>query len=157
MKIDKKYIQLINDPSAVKILSTVSKSGIPHVVVKQSIHYEDGKIVYLERLEGSKTNKHMTYSLWFNKMVAINVLSKDKMSIQIKGVPEKMLVAGSVFEKYYTSVNKKDSGDLAALYYINIKEVIDESYEIREQEHTNEFPLYMHIDRLAKSNEYRCI
>lgn len=153
MKIDKKYIQLINDPSAVKILSTVSKSGSPHVVVKQSIHYEDGKIVYLERLEGSKTNKHMTYSLWFNKIVAINVLSKDKLSIQIKGVPVKMLVAGSVFEKYYTSINEKDSGDLAAVYYINIEEVIDESYETREQEHTKEFPLYMHIDRLAKSNE----
>ena len=38
-----------------------------------------------------------------------------------------------------------------------VQKVIDESYEIREQEHTNEFPLYMHIDRLAKSNEYRCI
>lgn len=150
MKIDNKYIELINDPSAVKILSTVSKSGIPHAVVKQSIHYEDGKIVYLERLEGSKTNKHMTYSLWFNKMVAINILSKDKSSIQIKGIPEKMLVAGSVFEKYYTSINEQDSGDLAAVYYIIIKEIIDESYEIREQEHTKEFPLYMHIDRLAK-------
>lgn len=150
MKIDNKYIELINDPSAVKILSTVSKSGIPHAVVKQSIHYEDGKIVYLERLEGSKTNKHMTYSLWFNKMVAINILSKDKSSIQIKGIPEKMLVAGSVFEKYYTSINEQDSGDLAAVYYIKIKEIIDESYEIREQEHTKEFPLYMHIDRLAK-------
>ena len=150
MKIDNKYIELINDHSAVKILSTVSKSGIPHAVVKQSIHYEDGKIVYLERLEGSKTNKHMTYSLWFNKMVAINILSKDKSSIQIKGIPEKMLVAGSVFEKYYTSINEQDSGDLAAVYYIKIKEIIDESYEIREQEHTKEFPLYMHIDRLAK-------
>ena len=150
MKIDNKYIELINDPSAVKILSTVSKSGIPHAVVKQSIHYEDGKIVYLERLEGSKTNKHMTYSLWFNKMVAINILSKDKSSIQIKGIPEKMLVAGSVFEKYYRSINEQDSGDLAAVYYIKIKEIIDESYEIREQEHTKEFPLYMHIDRLAK-------
>ena len=150
MKIDNKYIELINDPSAVKILSTVSKSGIPHAVVKQSIHYEDGKIVYLERLEGYKTNKHMTYSLWFNKMVAINILSKDKSSIQIKGIPEKMLVAGSVFEKYYTSINEQDSGDLAAVYYIKIKEIIDESYEIREQEHTKEFPLYMHIDRLAK-------
>lgn len=150
MKIDNKYIELINDPSAVKILSTVSKSGIPHAVVKQSIHYEDGKIVYLERLEGSKTNKHMTYSLWFNKMVAINILSKDKSSIQIKGIPEKMLVAGSVFEKYYTSINEQDFGDLAAVYYIKIKEIIDESYEIREQEHTKEFPLYMHIDRLAK-------
>ena len=150
MKIDNKYIELINDPSGVKILSTVSKSGIPHAVVKQSIHYEDGKIVYLERLEGSKTNKHMTYSLWFNKMVAINILSKDKSSIQIKGIPEKMLVAGSVFEKYYTSINEQDSGDLAAVYYIKIKEIIDESYEIREQEHTKEFPLYMHIDRLAK-------
>lgn len=157
MKIDNKYIELINDPSAVKILSTVSKSGIPHAVVKQSIHYEDGKIVYLERLEGSKTNKHMTYSLWFNKMVAINILSKDKSSIQIKGIPEKMLVAGSVFEKYYTSINEQDSGDLAAVYYIKIKEIIDESYEIREQEHTKEFPLYMHIDRLAKSNEHKCI
>ena len=124
MKIDNKYIELINDPSAVKILSTVSKSGIPHAVVKQSIHYEDGKIVYLERLEGSKTNKHMTYSLWFNKMVAINILSKDKSSIQIKGIPEKMLVAGSVFEKYYTSINEQDSGDLAAVYYIKIKEII---------------------------------
>ena len=106
--------------------------------------------MYLERLEGSKTNKHMTYSLWFNKMVAINILSKDKSSIQIKGIPEKMLVAGSVFEKYYTSINEQDSGDLAAVYYIKIKEIIDESYEIREQEHTKEFPLYMHIDRLAK-------
>ncbi len=150
MKIDEQSIRLVNDPLAVKILSTVSRDGIPHVVIKQSIHYEDGKIVYLERLEGSKTNKHMTYSLWFNKMVAINILSQDNRSIQIKGVPVKMIVSGPVFEKYYIHINEKDSGDLAAVYYIEIKEILDETYEVREEQHTEEFPLYMHLDRIAK-------
>lgn len=152
MNINEQIIRAINDTSSIKFLATTDKDGVPHLVAKQSIHYKDGYIVYLERLEGSKTNQNMTYSLWFDKTVAINILSSDGKSIQLKGVPRKMINAGSIFEDYYKEINSIDNGDLAAVYYIEIHTISNECLEHREMEHSIKHPLYMHIDRIAKKD-----
>lgn len=149
--ISQELIDFINCDDNNKILATVGKDGIPHVVVKENLFIENNNIVYLELLEGSKTNKNMIYSLWFEKEVAINVFSNNGISYQIKGIPVKTIIAGPIFEKYYNYVTQIDeANDLAAIYYIEIKDIINETYEVRRTEHTERHPLYMHIDRLAK-------
>lgn len=148
LPIIKKYIL---DTNTVKVLATTDVNGTPHVVVKNSFTIDrEDRLLYLELLEGSTTNKNMIYSLWFNKLIAINMIN-DKRSIQIKGVPSKAIVSGKIFEQYYLHLQQKDSDDdLATIYYINIVEVIDQSYLTKREIHKEQHPLYLHIDRLAR-------
>ena len=51
---------LINNPKAVKAVSTIGEDGIPHTVFKQSMRFlEDGNIVFLEMIENSRTSKNI--------------------------------------------------------------------------------------------------
>lgn len=149
--ISQETIAFINSKSTHKVLATTGKDGSPHVVLKESFFYEDGKLMYLELLEASLTNKNMIYSLWFDKKISINFFDKSGKSIQIKGKPVKAIVAGAVFEKYYEQIQAKDKdSDLAAVYFIEIDDVMEETYQIRRCDYEKKHPLYMHIDRIAK-------
>jgi hypothetical protein len=143
----------ILDKDAIKILATTDKDGNPHVVAKGSLTVdENNKLLYLELLESSRTNKNMIRSLWFEKKVAVNIITPQRKSVQIKGKPVKALIAGKVFEKYYDFVRQRDpDNDLATVYYIEVEEVIDESYKARRAEEEAKHPLYTHLDRLANS------
>jgi hypothetical protein len=142
----------IADKDSIKVIATISRQGVPHVVAKGSITVtEDGKIRYWELLESSQTNKNVTYALWFDKTVAINVITKDRRSYQIKGIPRKSLVAGHEYEEAYVAAqNRNQENDLAAVYYIEPVEVIEESYPVRQKEEREKHPLYIHLDKLAK-------
>lgn len=142
---------IINSPDTLKVLATVGKDGNVHVVFKGSIFVdEDGYIVYDEILEYSVTNRNVLYSLWFNKEVAINVLTQDKKSYQIKGIPEKAFVSGSFYEKHYAKIQQKNKdNDLATVYLIKPTEVIDQNFAVKKSEYEEAEPLYKHLDRLV--------
>lgn len=145
--------EIIADKDSIKVLASVDTEGNPHVVAKGSIALsEDGKqLVYMELLEGSKTNKNLTAAIWFNNKVAVNVISKERKSYQIKGTPVKTVIAGKVFEEYYIKAEERNpENNLAALYYIDIEEVINESYPVRLKEEREKHPLYVHLDKLTK-------
>lgn len=145
--------EIIADKDSIKVLASVDTEGNPHVVAKGSIALsEDGKqLVYMELLEGSRTNKNLTAAIWFNNKVAVNVISKERKSYQIKGTPVKTVIAGKVFEEYYIKAEERNpENNLAALYYIDIEEVINESYPVRLKEEREKHPLYIHLDKLTK-------
>lgn len=153
VKISDELKEILADKDTIKVLASVDTEGIPHVVAKGSITLSEDKtqIIYLELLEGSKTNKNLIAGLWFNKKVAINVISKERKSYQIKGTPVKTLVAGRVYEEYYKKAQERNpKNDLAAVYYIDIEEIINESYPVRLEEEQRKHPLYIHLDRIAK-------
>ena len=144
--------EAIRDRESVKILASISKEGIVHAVPKGSIEVDaDGNIRYLELLESSNTNRNLIYSLWFEKTVSITVVTKEKKSWQIKGIPVKTLVFGHEFEEAYEKVQEHDENmDLAAVYIIVPTEVTEQTYAVRRVEEETKHPLYIHIDRLAK-------
>lgn len=152
VEISEELKRIIYDRDTVKTLSSVNAEGIPHIAVKESLFVNDeGKIVYFEFFEKSQTNKNLIYSLWYDKKVAINILSKDKRSFLIKGVPYKSLVHGREFEKYYTIADKADpENDLTAIYYIEPTEVYEQTFDVRRSEEKLKHPLYVHLDKLAK-------
>lgn len=152
VEITKEIIDAIEDPESIKVLATIDRHGVPHVVAKGTISVtEDGQIRYYELLESSQTNKNVTYALWFDRQVAINIITKDKKSYQIKGIPRRSLVAGKEYEKAYVSVLERSAdNDLAAVYFIEPISVVEESYPVRLKEENEKHPLYIHIDRLAK-------
>ncbi|HOV26381.1 MAG TPA: pyridoxamine 5'-phosphate oxidase family protein [Pseudobacteroides sp.] len=151
-EINKEIKEIINHKDTVKVLVTLNEDGLPHAVVKQSIRFSDeGKIVYLELLESSKSYKNFTRSLWFNQKVVISISGKNGKSYQIKGTPEKILISGPIFEKYYINVREQlGDVDLAAVCIIDPEELKDESYAARFSEQESRQPIFKHLDRLAR-------
>lgn len=147
--------EAFRDPSTIKILASISREGIPHAVAKGSLSLtEDGQIKYLELLESSTSNRNLIYSLWFEKQVAVTLITKDFRSYQIKGIPVRTLVSGSEFEENYKKAQERNpENDLAAVYFIEPEEVIVESYAVRKAQEEQKHPLYIHIDRLAKEED----
>jgi len=150
-ELSQEIITAIKDKDSIKVLATVDGRGFPHVVAKGSINVdENGQLYFWELLESSVTNRNTIHALWYNTYVAINVISKDRKSWQIKGVPYKTLVNGKEYQAAYLKAQERNpENDLAAIYYIRPEEVIEESYPVRKAEEDAKHPLYIHLDRLA--------
>lgn len=152
LQLSQELIDLIEDPATRKVLATVDEDGIPHVVVKQSLHVGgDGRLHYLELLESSRTNRNLVRSLWFDRPVAIAVQGSDGRSFQIKGIPVKTHITGPLFQQHYVAVRQRlGDVDLAAVWVIEPQEVIDETFAIRQAREEAARPFFRHLDRLAK-------
>ena len=142
--------EVINNPESIKVLATVSKDGIPHVVFKGSLKaIDDSTLLFLEFIESSQTNKNMIHSIWFNKTVSVNVLL-GKESFQLKGKVQRAIVAGNEFEKYYNQVQESKKIDLSTVYKIDVEEVVDQSFEKRRVEEFEKHPIFQHLDLITK-------
>jgi len=150
--LEKEVAELLAEKNTVKILATTDDKGIPHAVVKQSLHLgEDGNLVYLELLESSQTNKNMVRSIWFKRQVAVALKGKDGLSYQIKGKPLKAIISGKVFQEHYSRIREKlGDVDLATVWIIEPEEVINESYPIRKAQEEARHPYFKHLDQIAK-------
>ena len=148
--ISKELKDIIADPGTLKVLATIDKHGVPHVVFKGSFHVnEDGNLVYYEILESVQSNKNLVHSIWFDKKVAINILSKDKQSYEIVGKPLKSITAGREFEQTYIALQQsKGDVDLAAIWIIEPEQVKNETFSVRVAEDEEKYPILKHLDRL---------
>jgi len=140
------------EKETLKALASVDKHGVPHVVFKGSIQVApEGHITYLEILESSQTNKNLTYALWFDKQVTINVVSKERRSFQIKGKPRKVHVAGPLFEQKYAEVTSRlPEADLSGVWEIEPLEVREQTFPVRLAQQKRDFPFIGHLDQDLK-------
>ncbi|MDR2506789.1 MAG: pyridoxamine 5'-phosphate oxidase family protein [Candidatus Accumulibacter sp.] len=149
-------IELLNSAETVKVLASVDIQGVPHAVIKGSLHAaEDGKIHLLERFEASTSGRNLTASLWFDRRVAILLFDRDgRKAIQIKGKPLKCHISGPLFLRHYAEIRKRpDNGSLAGVWVIEPEEVIDESFAERKAREQSEHPVFTHLDLIAKPLE----
>ncbi|MDR2922209.1 MAG: hypothetical protein LBU85_02560 [Treponema sp.] len=139
---------LLTDPESKKALASVGRDGRPHVVFKGSLTVDNGNIRFFELIETSQTNKNLTYSLWFGKEVAINVI-KDRTSFLIRGVPVRAIVSGKEFEEAYVQIKNKlgNDRDLSTVWIIKPTEVSEETFSVRQDEEREKYPLVGHLDR----------
>lgn len=144
--------QVLQDPDTIKALATVDKDGNPHVTYKGSVHInERDEIEFYEIIESSRTNRNLVNSIWFSHTISINLLTKDKRSLLIRGIPKKVLIYGKEYERHYRKVQEKFGNiDLAGVWQIEPVEVIDESFCRRREEEEKAHPLLRHLDRLLK-------
>jgi hypothetical protein len=153
LSLEAKIISLINDRSTVKAVATTNKNGIVHVVFKGSVSVNaDGNIRFLELNETSQTNKNMIYSLWFKKLVSINILSADgHKSYQIKGIPVKAVICGREFEKNYNVIRKRlgTDADPSTVWVIEPQEIREETVLVHRQTERTDYPFVGHLDRYA--------
>jgi general stress protein 26 len=144
--------ELLQDKDTLKVLATTGEDGVPHVVIKGTLHVgEDGNLVYLELLESSRTNKNLVRSIWFDRKVAVALQGKGGESYQIIGKPVKALITGPVFQKHYVSIRERlGDVDLATVWIIEPEKVTDQRYSARRREEETLHPTFIHLDRLAK-------
>lgn len=143
---------IFEDKETLKVVATTDRDGVPHVVYKGSLHIEDDKFVFYDLLQSSTTNKNLVNAIWFDKKVAINILSKDKRSFHIVGRPEKSITAGKGFEEVYNKIQSEHdrSFDLNAIWYIIPEEINEVSYTVRRQEQQEKFPILGHLDQFTR-------
>ncbi|BBB89617.1 MAG TPA: hypothetical protein PKA28_14295 [Methylomusa anaerophila] len=152
VQLDNEVAELLADKETVKVLATIDAQGVPHAVIKQTIHAdENGNLVYLELLESSVTNKNLVRSIWFKKKVSIAIKGKTGISYQITGSPIKAVVAGPIFQKHYVSIREKlGDVDLAAVWIIEPEEVRNQTFKVRKSREEEAHPIFIHLDRLAR-------
>lgn len=145
--------EIINAPDSLKVIASVSVDGELHAVYKQSLHVnEDGNLEFYEIMESSQNNKNMGNSIWFERPVVINVLSKDRRSFEIKGVVYKAYVAGAYFEEIYTKLTDKGYYDLSTVWVIKPESVQEKSFAKRAEEERKAHPHFRHLDQLLKTD-----
>ncbi|MEK4511124.1 pyridoxamine 5'-phosphate oxidase family protein [Paenibacillus sp. FSL K6-2524] len=149
---EQKVVELINNKDSVKVLATLDGDGVPHTAVKQSLHVDqEGRIVYLELLESSRTFKNITLSLWHDQYVSVTV-KDDESSYKIKGKPTRIHICGTLFEEHYIAVRERlGDVDLAAVCVIEPEEVRNQTYHERLAVQEAGQPFYVHLDRLAST------
>jgi len=141
---------VLKDPKSYKALASVGRDGRLHVVFKGSLTLNgDGDIQFFELIETSQTNKNLTYSLWFGKEVAINVIGEDKTSFQIKGVPVRAIVSGTEFQEAYVALQDRfgKDRDLSTIWIIRPTAVQEETFAARQAQERDKYPLVGHLDR----------
>lgn len=142
--------EYISAKDTLKVVASIDKNGIPHVVFKGSLHVnEEGNLEFYEVLESSRNNQNFVHSIWFDKKVAVNILTNNGKSYEIVGKPLKSVTAGKKFEKVYVSLREKlGDVDLAAIWTIEPEVVKEETFVVRVQEDEKKYPLLKHLDRL---------
>jgi len=147
--ISKELIEIINTRAVFKALASIDKNGRPHVVFKGSLHAnEEGLLVYYELLESSRSNQNLVHSIWFDKYVAVNVVTQEGESYEILCKPKRSLTSGREFEKAYTDlIEKRPNDDLGAIWILEPYEVTNETYAVRKKEQNDTYPIIDHIDK----------
>lgn len=144
-------IELINDPDSVKVLGTVDKEGIPHVVPKDSLRIlESDKLAYAEELDSSQTGKNMVRAIWFDNTVSVSVTKGDEC-YQIKGKPYKCLITGPAFKEFLLKERTRlgPHSDIQSVWIITPTEIRNESRSVRRKEERDKDPFYnVHLDML---------
>ena len=143
--------EIISRPGTLKVVAATDHEGVPHITYKGSLHVENDELVFYDLLQSSQINKNLVDSIWYDKKVAVNILSEDKRSFHIVGVLDKSVTAGRYFQSIYTSLReKKGDVDLNAIWYIKPEEIKEITFAVRKEEEEREYPILRHIDRLAK-------
>lgn len=145
-------IELLRDPSTLKVLATTDEAGNPHAVLKDTLTIlDDGFIAYGETLESSRTNSNVLRSTWFDKVVAVLLCSADGRSYQIKGKPYRYVTTGSLFKQFYLAARRRDGpdSDLAGIWLIAPLEVRNETFAVRKEEEERKHPNMRHLDRAS--------
>lgn len=142
--------EYISAKDTLKVVASIDKNGIPHVVFKGSLYVnEEGNLEFYEVLESSRNNQNFVHSIWFDKKVAVNILTNHGKSYEIVGKPLKSVTAGKKFEKAYVFLREKLGDiDLAAIWTIEPEVVKEETFAVRVQEDEKKYPLLKHLDRL---------
>jgi hypothetical protein len=144
-------LALLNSAGSVKIVCGIDGDGLPHPAVKDSLRSDGENILYFEYIESSETNRCMTRALWFDKKVAVLVVTPAKQSFLIKARPVRALVSGKEFQAFYREARLAEGGpDLSTVWILKPEEIIEQTPQKRLEEESAARPYFIHLDRLKR-------
>jgi hypothetical protein len=147
-----RFSRLLADPSVIKVLATTDEDGTPHLAFDDSLHVDaDGRLVYLEFEEFSRTNRNLVRALWFSRRVTVQTWEPEGRRFEARARPYKCLIAGPRYEEYYRAgLSRRDDTGLASVWLIDIDEITEETPHVRAaRDGEGRIPL-IHLDRLAR-------
>src|SRR5512141_2573474 len=69
-KLPKDVMDIIENSSSIKVLTTVDEEGNPHAAFRDDLTVlDDGTLAFGEPFEGSQTNVNLVRSIWFDTQV----------------------------------------------------------------------------------------
>lgn len=150
--IPEELARLLEREDTAKVLVTTDKNGHPYTAVKNSLQVDGtDRLIYWELLESSATNANMVYSIWFDQPIALAIVGVKGESYRIKGRPVKAIVSGGVFRQHYEKARQQlGDVDLAAVWVIELLEIVDQRFTARQQQEEADRPYFKHLDRLAR-------
>jgi hypothetical protein len=145
--------QLIRQEDSLKFISTLGPDKVPYIAASPHLYLnDDNRIVHLELLETSRTNRNLLQSIWFDQNVAVLVEHPSGRSCVITARGVKSIISGPVFQTHYTGIREKlgDVG-LVAVWILEPSEIFEETFFIRQEREESRRLSYIHLDRLANN------
>lgn len=121
MKIPEKVLNLLNDPSASKVLTSISTEGIPHSIVVGSIMAPNDETICAAEVLMKKTAENLKT----NKNIAVLTV-KGKESYLVNAMVAERKTEGDLFNKVSDQM-KKAGMPMSALWIFNPTTVYDQS------------------------------
>ncbi|MDR0663990.1 MAG: hypothetical protein LBF86_00490 [Helicobacteraceae bacterium] len=142
-----------NEEGAIKVLTTLDENGAPHSVCKGSLRWSGELIESWEILESSETNRNLTRAIWFDKPIAILLITPDKKTYQFSVKASRNIVSGKEFTRAYEAAQERYGGRaIAGVWRYEIVSVKDETPSTRIAEEQAARPYFVHLDQLAKKD-----
>lgn len=117
----------------------------PFVILKN----DAGRVVLLELSEYSETNRNLVRAIWFDRKVALSLRSSDNRSYHIVGKPERAIIAGPVFERYYQDIHARlGDVDLSTVWIIEAESLAEKGKAAAAKVNEGRLPL-IHLDRIS--------
>ncbi|MDR2152099.1 MAG: hypothetical protein LBO72_04705 [Helicobacteraceae bacterium] len=147
----KQALSGFNDKGAIKVLATLDENGAPHPVCKGSLRYNGETIESWEILESSETNRNLTRSIWFDKPIAILLITSDRKAYKFSVKASRNIIAGKAFTSAYEAAQERFKGrGIAGVWQYEIISVKEETASARISEEEAARPYFTHLDQLAK-------
>lgn len=143
---------LLAAPHALRVLATCGVDGSPHAVLAPALEVDaEGRILYLEPLESSRTQRDLVAAIWFDRPAVVVVVGEDGTTWRISGRVRKAHVTGALFRERYERLRAEEPGtDLAAVWEIEPREITDESAATLGRRQEAGRPFFTHLDRIAR-------
>jgi hypothetical protein len=142
-------LRCLDDERTIKVVVASDDDGVPHPVVKGSLRAEGGDLVYLDFIESSRANRHMTAALWFDRKVSVLILGADGRSFRITARPLRAVTSTRRFGEYYREAKEKYGQDLATAWILRPLETSEGTLQKRVEEEARRRPYFKHLDNLA--------
>lgn len=136
-------------PQITKVIITCSQDGFLGVALRKEVFVnEHNELVLLEPTETSELSRNLTYSIWFEKELKIPVEESNASGTITCATPQRAIISGHEFEKYYKKYS--DKRDLAAVWIMKINSIsaIGEECDIMNEK--THYPGIRHLDKLRK-------
>ncbi|GAM10271.1 hypothetical protein OR1_02559 [Geobacter sp. OR-1] len=143
--------ELLAHPATVATIATLDETGAPYAVPALFLQLDDsGRLVHPELLETSTTHRNLLRSIWFELPVTITLFSLRGRVTIVRGKVHKAHVSGPLFSDHYRELRSRlGDVDLAAVWLIDILEIIDDTFALRRAREEELHPFFKHLDRLA--------